>query len=429
MGVIRKKEENNFENEEIIKKFILSIPDACFLHDSTGTLIDGNDEAARMVGYTRDELKGVSFLKNGILSKSEALKSAASLMRNMMGQVTKEEEFTLTRKDGRNIIVEVTSIPITLGGKKLIFCVMRDVTEKKKREEALSYDNIRFRDLFNNMHDCCAVYRIDDKDDVIFVDFNSAAEKTDKVKKEFVLGKKVDEIFPGVREFGLYDVFRRVHETGRPEYFPLSFYKDSRISGWRDNYVFKLSTGEIVAIYHDVTDVKQMEEKLRISEERYRIVIEETEQMIYDYNVQNGKIIWVGAVEKITGYTQKEYTVFDIKKWEESIHSDDRERVVSALKEAELGERNFHVEYRYRKKDGSFIVVDDRGTFITDKDGNPYRMIGVMADITRQSVATGELKKRNEELEKMNHLMVGRELKMNELKKRIQELEEQLAKK
>ena len=56
----------------------------------------------------------------------------------------------------------------------------------------------------------------------------------------------------------------------------------------------------------DITERKKAEEELRESEERYRIVAEQTGQLIYDLEIDEGKINWAGAIEKITGYTAEE---------------------------------------------------------------------------------------------------------------------------
>jgi len=70
-------------------------------------------------------------------------------------------------------------------------------------------------------------------------------------------------VFPGVREFGLLAVLRRVWETGNPEHFPIRLYQDERIKGWRENYVYRLPSGDVVAVYDDVTERMQAEEALR----------------------------------------------------------------------------------------------------------------------------------------------------------------------
>ncbi|MBF0353557.1 MAG: response regulator [SAR324 cluster bacterium] len=69
-------------------------------------------------------------------------------------------------------------------------------------------------------------------------------------------------MFPGIKSFGLFDVFQRVWKSGIPEKHPISSYKDDRIFGWRDNYVYKLPSGEVVALYDDITAAKQAEEEL-----------------------------------------------------------------------------------------------------------------------------------------------------------------------
>jgi len=68
-------------------------------------------------------------------------------------------------------------------------------------------------------------------------------------------------VFPGIHEFGLFDVLQRVWSTGTPERRPAALYKDARVEHWVENYVYKLLTGEIVAVYNDVTAQKQLEEE------------------------------------------------------------------------------------------------------------------------------------------------------------------------
>ena len=99
----------------------------------------------------------------------------------------------------------------------------------------------------------------------IIKDLNLAAERTERVNRNEVIGKNVSDVFPGVREFGLLAVFKRVFETGIPEHFPISFYKDSRTSGWKENYIYKLPSGEVVAVYEDITQRKNLE----LEKERY----------------------------------------------------------------------------------------------------------------------------------------------------------------
>jgi PAS domain S-box-containing protein len=119
-----------------------------------------------------------------------------------------------------------------------------------------------------------AVYEaVGDGEDFVFKDFNKAAEEIDNIDKDELIGKRVSRVFPGVVEFGLLKVFRKVWQTGVPENYPMKFYNDERIAGWRENSVYKLLSGDIVAIYDDFTKRKQMEEELKESENRYRSIV------------------------------------------------------------------------------------------------------------------------------------------------------------
>ena len=114
------------------------------------------------------------------------------------------------------------------------------------------------------MENAVAIYSaIDDGEDFVFLDFNKAGESVDKVSKQELLGKSIQETFPRVKEFGLFEVFQRVWRTGEPERVPVAFYKDDRITGWRENYVYKLPTGELVAVYSDETEYMATKEALQ----------------------------------------------------------------------------------------------------------------------------------------------------------------------
>jgi|GEM_PF-757068 len=134
--------------------------------------------------------------------------------------------------------------------------------QRKRAEQDLKVSEYRFRELFNSMSSGVAVYRaIDDGTDFVFVDFNHGAEIIEGVTKEDVIGKRVREVFSGVHEFGIMDVFRRVWRTGNAEYHPLTLYRDNRIASWRENFVYRLPSGEIVAVYDDISERKQAEEE------------------------------------------------------------------------------------------------------------------------------------------------------------------------
>ncbi len=138
-----------------------------------------------------------------------------------------------------------------------------------------------FQELFDNMSSGVAVYEAkNDGEDFIFKDINKAGEVISQVEREAIIDRKVDDIFPSVKDIGLFEVFKKVWRTGKSMKLPTSFYADSRISQWVENYVYKLPSGYIVAIYDDITEHKKSEIALRESEYKYRSLNQELEQKI-----------------------------------------------------------------------------------------------------------------------------------------------------
>lgn len=141
--------------------------------------------------------------------------------------------------------------------------VIEDITEVRDARIKLQKSEVMFRELFNNVSSGIVVLEaVKEGKDFTIIDFNKAAEIIEGVNKLDVLDKEVTNVFPGVVSLGLLDVFKRVYATGKSEELSLGFYEDSLISGWRENFVYKLPSGEIVSVYRDVTEAKLKELEL-----------------------------------------------------------------------------------------------------------------------------------------------------------------------
>jgi PAS domain S-box-containing protein len=162
------------------------------------------------------------------------------------------------------------------------------LSETEKRVKALIEKcEAQYTTIIDNVKCGVAVYQpIEGGQNFIFRGFNKTAEKIDKINKEDLIGKKVTEAFPSIKDFGLLEVMQKVFQTGEPEDHPIRLYEDNRIKGWRDNYVFKLPTGQIVAIYEDATEKKRSEEEKTKAEEKVKKAAQKYESIFK--NMLNG---------------------------------------------------------------------------------------------------------------------------------------------
>lgn len=139
----------------------------------------------------------------------------------------------------------------------------------------------------------------------------------------------------------------------------------------------------VLAVVQNITERNKTERLLRENEERYRLVLEQTGQLVYDLDLTTNILKWSGAIEQLTGYLPSEYQI-SVAEWAEQIHPDDRNEAMRLLEETMESGLPYRVEYRYRRKDGSYFWVEDNGVYLKDVSGKPVRMLGAMKDITAQ---------------------------------------------
>ncbi|MGC8827222.1 MAG: PAS domain-containing hybrid sensor histidine kinase/response regulator [Anaerolineae bacterium] len=255
------------------------------------------------------------------------------------------------------------------------------VAALRRRSEELALMELRYRALFDYIRSPVAVYRaVDDGKDFIIVDFNRAAERTEKVQREHIIGRSVREVFPGVEDFGLFEVFQRVYRTGKPELYGAGFYQDGRIAGWRENYVYKLPTGEVVAAYEDLTQRKEAEHAWREAEQRLRLITEQAPITIWStdrdlrvtYHTEplSPEMRRLAAADRILGRTLYEIAdeLYD-RNWE----------TISAARRALAGET---VQYEHRASDGRILFSTVAP--LRDEAGRITGVVGVAIDITER---------------------------------------------
>ena len=142
----------------------------------------------------------------------------------------------------------------------------------------------------------------------------------------------------------------------------------------------------------DIGDRRRAEAELRESEERYRLVVQATRHVAWDWDLVTNRVVWGDGLESVLGHGPAGW-VTSASWWYEHIHAEDRERVVAGIERAlERGERAWEQEYRFRKGDGSYASVTVRGYVVSDRTGQAVRVVGAMADVSRERGVEAELR-------------------------------------
>lgn len=148
-----------------------------------------------------------------------------------------------------------------------------------------------------------------------------------------------------------------------------------------DDIVFRGKQARLV-LAHEVTERRSAEAALRLSLERFNYAARATDDVVWDRNVVENRIWWNDGLQRRFGIPPEQ--VEDTVEWLRSrIHPDDRARIFQSMAEAIAGDaEQWSSEFRFRRQDGSYAFVYDRGFFIRDDLGNAVRIVGAMTDLS-----------------------------------------------
>ena len=260
----------------------------------------------------------------------------------------------------------------------------------EKRTNELRQSQKRYLELFDHMSSGVAVYEVKEQgEDFVFKDINQAGQRLSRVDKEQVIGRSLLECLPGIKEFGLFEVFQKVWRDGKPRHHPTSLYQDQKLTRWYDNYVYKLPTGEIVAVYDDVSARIQAEDALRKSKEYLTAIIDRIADLIF---VKDERHRWILVNDKfceIAGKPREEllgksdYDFFP--KEEADVFWRKDEEVLST------GKENFNEECLTNSSTGETIFLDTKKSLYENEEGEKF-IVGVGRDVTERQKVMDALK-------------------------------------
>ena len=300
-------------------------------------------------------------------------------------------EFPFFSKSGE-IIWFGQNTTLVMEGDKIVgfHIIARDITLRKKAEQALSESEQRYRNLVENAPD--VIYTL--APDGTITSLNPAFEtitgwpRSDWLYKNFTSVLHPDDLPQGL------ELFQRIMKGGKIAPFELRVLKKSG-----DYLVAEFTVtpqtqnGSVIGmlgIARDITEHKKAEDELRAEKERFRLAAESSTDLIYEWDIKE-RVDWFGKIDELLGYAPNEFPR-TFEAWGNSVHPDDRDRVMAAVKNHLEKNEPYDVEYRVRKKDGTYNYWWARGTAVRDEKGNTYRWVGAVSDITERRRAEDALR-------------------------------------
>jgi len=397
------------------------VADAVFTIDLNGNFMSGNQAMEPLTGYTREEFVGRHFSE---FIKPEDTDFIVGLYGQMYrtGKSVRGVIHDFIRKGGEVRTVEAYVNVIKKHGKPVgAYASVRDITELRQAYANLMESEQRYRTLIENLND--VIYTVDNNGYFTYV--NPSFEKVFKYVPDEIIGKHMATIvcpedLPIIKEkieaathdvtesfeFNAYDRYEEIHHvraSARP------FMKGGELSG-------------VTGVITDLTQNIEMQHLLLDSEEKYRYLIENINDVIYTLDL-NGNITFVNAVaESLFGYHPDDVInrrfmdfihpddiprlIEGLKRWNPQFHEspknlDELPEFLASIQRPVIGHLG-SMEFRVIRQDGMLKHVRSSFRMIL-KAGVPAGLSGVLVDITKTKEMQEELRQAKIKAEEANH--------------------------
>ena len=373
-----------------------SNPEAALYHDKDGRIININPRFTELFGYTPKEMIGKK-IDEGMIYPANKIKEGKILTQKAFNGFS-DHETIRRKKDGTLIPVIISAAPVIVDKKAQgTIALYKDITERKKAEETLQKSHQEFASLFEGSPQA-AIYH-DEKG--VILNVSSRFTELFGYTLEEVKGKNIDQgmIFPQDKTREENERLTKLALNGRiVEYETIRKKKDGTLVPViisTSSVIVKEKSKGIIAFYQDITKQKNILEKLKENEEKYRNLFENMPGAYYRtdkdgnlimINPEGAKLLGYGSPQDILGKNISQHLYFN---------REERKKYLKELKKNKGDLKDF--ELTLKKKDGTHLVISDTSHFYYDKEGSVVGVEGIFTDITERKKAEETLQKSHQE--------------------------------
>ena len=401
----RKKQD---ERMRVLMEMINNAPSSITVHDMEGRFLYANQKTFSLHGYEEHEFMNINLHELDV-PESEALIEERIRQIKETGEAIFEVNHY--HKDGTSFPLEVCTKIFSWDGEPAIFSIATDITEKKMREEALHASENKYRILADNASD--VIFTLDM--DLNYTYISPSVYKIRGYTPEEVMAAGIGQnLSSASAEKALHVLMEELgieSQTGSdPERVRIlelemkckdgsTIWSEVRVSFLRDDD--GKPTG-IIGVSRNISDRKKAKEELKESEQRKELALSGAELGTWDWNATTGEVVFDERWAAMLGY-QLDELVPHVSTWENLMHPDDIQHVMSALNDHLEGKSEYYeTEHRVRHKGGNWVWILDKGRVITrSPDGAPLRVCGTHLDVTEKKRAEELLKTSEKRFQKM----------------------------
>jgi PAS domain S-box-containing protein len=270
----KRAEEALRESEERFRGIAERSFDLIFTLDQEGHVTYTSPAGESLFGFTPEDAVGKSF--QDFIPGSQIPKLAQEFESARKGNSVTGLEVEGRRKDGTVASVEINASPIIRDGQFAgLQGIARDITERKKMENALRESEERYRRLLESMSEHIAVL----DSEMRYILANDALRRSVKIPKEQLIGKKLTEVFPSIGKPAFFEAGERVMKSRKPASVTSEHTFEDGRTGWFETHIYPVPEG-IMYVANDITGRKLAEKALQESESQLRLMADSLPALI-----------------------------------------------------------------------------------------------------------------------------------------------------